>query len=146
MPKAKQGPKVSIILPVYKGANYLAQSIESVITQTYENWELIIVDDNSPDDSFQIAQTHAKKDNRIKAYKNEKNLMLPGNLNAGFGHATGTYYTWTSHDNAYLPDALEKMVAYLEKTPACTLVYADMLEMNPAGETFPGPARKPPTD
>lgn len=117
--------KVSIVLPVYNGAAYLSESIESVIAQTYANWELIIVNDCSTDDSLAIASKYASQDNRIKVFTNPQNLKLPKTLNAGFERASGVYYTWTSDDNRFKPDALRVMVECLEKNPNAVMVYAN---------------------
>ena len=73
--------KVSIILPVYNGEKYLALAIESILQQTYSNFELIIIDDCSTDKSNQIAKSYMKIDSRIKVYKNKKNKKLPKTLN-----------------------------------------------------------------
>ncbi len=112
----KKTPLVSIVLPVYNGEEYLKISIDSCIQQTYQNWELLIVDDCSTDSTSQIAKEYAKKDNRIHYYKNEKNLRLPRNLNRGFSLAKGDYLTWTSDDNYFRPTAIEKMVNLLNDT------------------------------
>jgi len=104
---------VSIILPVYNGQKYLAQSIESVLFQTYKNIELIIVNDCSTDNSLKIAQEYAEKDDRIKIITNDKNQKLPMSLNIGFNSASGIYFTWTSDDNYYHKEGIERMVNYL---------------------------------
>ena len=104
---------VSIVLPTYNGEKYLADSIESVISQTYKNWELIIINDCSTDKTLEIAQSYAAKDNRIKVYSNDENLKVPKSLNRGFSLANGKYFTWTSDDNMYKPKAIEYMVNYL---------------------------------
>ncbi|SHG37432.1 Glycosyltransferase, GT2 family [Fibrobacter sp. UWB8] len=126
--------KISIILPVYNGAEYLAESIESVIAQTYANWELIIVNDCSTDNTLAIASDYAAKDGRIKIFSNKENLKLPNTLNAGFRHATGEYYTWTSDDNKYMPDALRVMVGCLEKNPDAVMVYANYTRIDSTGK------------
>lgn len=105
---------VSIVLPIYNGEKYMHKSIDSVINQTYKNWELLILDDCSTDNTFIIANEYVKKDSRIKYFKNEQNLRLPKNLNRGFSLANGNYLTWTSDDNIYLPNAIEKMVNKLK--------------------------------
>lgn len=109
---------ISIVLPVYNGEKYLRESIDSVISQTYPNWELLILDDCSTDQSPQIAKAYAEADDRIRYFRNEKNLRLPGNLNRGFSLAKGDYLTWTSDDNRFLPEALEKMLAALKASGA----------------------------
>ena len=118
--------KISIVLPVYNGEKYLCESIESVLGQTYRNWELIIVDDCSTDRSPIIMREYGEKDSRIKVFHNKKNEKLPMSLNIGFANASGDYFTWTSDDNKYKPQALERMQAILERTPDIGLVYADM--------------------
>lgn len=105
---------VSIVLPIYNGEKYMRKSIESVICQTYRNWELLILDDCSTDNTSMIAEEYALKDSRIHYYKNEKNLRLPRNLNRGFSLAKGNYLTWTSDDNMYKRNAIEEMVKTLE--------------------------------
>ena len=127
--------KVSIVLPVYNGADYLAESIESVLNQTYANWELIVVNDCSTDNTLAIASNYAVRDARIKVFTNKRNLKLPGTLNAGFERATGEYYTWTSDDNKYKPDALRIMVECLEKIPDVVMVYANYTTIDANGNS-----------
>jgi len=106
--------EVSIILPVYNGEKYLECSIKSCLNQTFENWELLIIDDNSCDRSAEIAIKYEAQDRRIRYYKNDVNKKLPATLNKGFSLARGKYLTWTSDDNYYRNDALEKMLKALE--------------------------------
>lgn len=110
---------VSIVLPVYNGEKYLRESIDSVLNQTYNNWELIIIDDCSSDTSPDIAKSYAARDKRIHYYRNEQNLKLPKSLNRGFSLTKGNYLTWTSDDNRYLPDAIYTMVNTLKENDAC---------------------------
>lgn len=115
-------PLVSIVLPTYKRAGLLAHAIRSVLNQTYSNLELIIVDDNSPDNTPEVVKSFSDK--RIRYVRNEPNLRLPRALNKGFSLAQGTYLTWTSDDNLYAADAIEKLVERLQ-TGNCDLAYAD---------------------
>lgn len=115
---------VSIVLPVYNGAKFLRESLDSILAQTYTNWELLILDDCSSDDTPAISMEYAEKDSRICYHRNEKNLRLPGNLNRGFSLSAGEYLTWTSDDNMFRPTALERMVEVLESNPDVDLVYA----------------------
>ena len=117
-----QAPLVSIVLPTYKRAHLLAQAIRSVLAQTHTNLELIIVDDNSPDDTTAVVQSF--DDARIRYVKNDPNLKLPRALNRGFSLAQGDFLTWTSDDNLYADNAIEKMVEVL-RAENCGLVYAD---------------------
>ena len=105
---------ISIILPTYNGQKYLGLSIKSIIDQTYSDWELIIIDDCSIDKTQEIAMTYSRMDNRIKYFRNERNLKLPASLNKGFSYSTGEYLTWTSDDNIFLSNALEVMYQYMK--------------------------------
>ena len=115
-------PLVSIVLPTYKRAHLLRQAIESVLAQTHANLELIVVDDNSPDDTAQVVA--AFDDPRIRYVKNDPNLKLPRALNRGFSLSKGEYLTWTSDDNLLAPTAIEKMVDALGRGDS-DFVYAD---------------------
>ena len=115
---------ISIVLPVYNGEKYLRESIESILQQTYQNWELLILDDCSTDKTARIAAEYANADNRVHYFRNEKNLKLPGNLNRGFSLAKGDYLTWTSDDNRYKPHALECMITALQNDPKVQFAFA----------------------
>lgn len=115
-------PLVSIVLPTYKRAHLLAHAIRSVLAQTYANLELIIVDDNSPDETAAVVKSF--DDPRIRYIRNDPNLKLPRALNRGFSEAQGDFLTWTSDDNLLAENAIEKMVARLQAGD-CDLVYAD---------------------
>lgn len=117
--------KVSIVLPVYNGAAYVGKSIESVLNQTYKHLELIIVNDCSVDNTEEIVREYATKDDRIRIINNTTNQRLPRSLNIGFAQASGDYYTWTSDDNCYKPEAIEKMVNVLNNYPDIDFAYAD---------------------
>ncbi len=116
-------PQVSIVLPTYNGEKYLASSIDSVLAQTFEDWELIIVNDCSKDSTPQIAEDYAKRDSRIRVIHNEVNKKLPASLNVGFAEARGEFLTWTSDDNMYKPNALETLIGYLKSHPKTVAVF-----------------------
>lgn len=113
---------VSIILPTYNRSHLLHYAINSIITQSYKNIELIIVNDNSKDNTSEIISSF--NDPRIKYLKNDSNLQLPRTLNRGFSVAKGDYLTWTSDDNLLSPQAIEKMVKTLTISNN-DFVYAD---------------------
>lgn len=116
---------VSIVLPVHNGERYVAAAIQSVLAQTYTNFELIIVDDGSTDATPSILRNFEQKDQRVRII-NQSNLKLPGALNTGFASARGEYFTWTSDDNLLMPRFIEKLVACLSKHPTWHMVYANM--------------------
>jgi glycosyltransferase involved in cell wall biosynthesis len=137
-------PLVSIVLPTYNGARYLAESLDSCLAQTYGNWELIVVDDCSRDATPDIAAAYAARDGRIRLIRHETNRKLPGGLNTGHAAARGAFLTWTSDDNRYKPRAIERMVAFLRARPDVGLVYTDVDYIDDAGRfTRVVPAAEP---
>ena len=117
---------ITCVLPTYNGEKYIRESIDSVLAQTYENWELIIVNDASTDGTLEIVKEYVNRDKRIFIISNETNQKLPKSLNIGFAKAKGEYYTWTSDDNAYKPQAFEKMLNVLKTNPNFDMVHCDM--------------------
>lgn len=116
---------VSIVLPVYNGEMFLHEAIESIISQTYDNWELIIVNDGSTDKTQEIIDKYKKLDTRIVHLK-QPNGSLPVALNNGFSLARGEYLTWTSHDNRLKPSFLENLIDHLRNHQDVDMVYANM--------------------
>ena len=133
MSKENSEKLVSIVLPIYNGEKYMNLSIDSILNQTYKNWELIIIDDCSTDKTPEIAKAYADKDTRISYYRNEVNLKLPRGLNRGFSLSKGDYLTWTSDDNLYYPEAIERMVNSLKKENT-DFVFATCDVINQDGE------------
>lgn len=129
-----QPPLVSIVLPTYNGAKYLEQSIRSCLDQTYRNWELIIVDDASTDDTAEKIAELSRGESRIQVTRHAINQKLPAALNTGFARTKGAYLTWTSDDNQFRPLALAEMVAFLDANPLVGLVYTDYSLINESGE------------
>ena len=127
-------PTVSIVLPTYNGSKYIRTSIESCLNQTLRDFELIIVNDCSTDNTPLIIEEYAAKDNRIVVIHNAFNKKLPLSLNTGFDVAKGRYHTWTSDDNYYAPDALATMLNILNQDKNIDLVYCDYSIINDSGE------------
>lgn len=119
-------PQISIVLPTYNGSQYIEKAINSILNQTFQEWELIIVDDCSIDHTYEIIKKYVSLDSRICCTRNEDNLKLPKSLNVGFELSRGKYLTWTSDDNYYHSNALEKMYEYLEHYIDIPMVCADM--------------------
>lgn len=124
---------VSIILPTYNGEKYICEAIDSIIGQTYTNWELIVVDDCSKDATLQIVNEYSRRDNRIKVIHNSNNCKLPQSLNVGFHNSKGDLLTWTSDDNRFLPNAIEVMQQYFRDNNGTYMVLADMYEIDANG-------------
>jgi len=128
MSVVKPEPLVSIITPNYNGQKFIRNTIESVIKQTFQNWEMIIVDDGSTDDSLQIIEEYAKQDPRIKFLKTNlakfpKLIAGPGAArNTAIDAAKGKYIAFLDNDDLWHPTKLEKQISFLEKN-SYSLVY-----------------------
>ncbi len=129
-------PLISIVLPTYNGSKYIHQSIDSCLNQTLADFELIIVNDCSTDDTRSIIEEYARKDHRVKIINNQHNKQLPRSLNTGFNAATGQYHTWTSDDNYYAPNALETMLGVIREDERTDLVYTDYTLIDDFGKVF----------
>ncbi len=124
---------VSVVLPVFNGCDILSESIESVLCQTYGNFELIIINDGSKDDTLKIARDFEQRDSRIRVLDQE-NKKIPRTLSRGFREARGEFLTWTSADNIMDRDFLEKMVGALKDNPETAMVYANMRLIDAKGK------------
>lgn len=115
--------KVSVIMGVYNCATTIESAIQSILTQTYENWELIVCDDGSEDDTYRIAEKLKNQyPEKITLLRNEKNLKLAATLNRCLQYATGEYIARMDGDDVSLPERLEKQVAFLKSHPDIVLV------------------------
>jgi GT2 family glycosyltransferase len=126
-------PTISIVLPTHNGSRYIDQSITSVVNQTWQDWELVIINDASTDRTPMIIDSWAQRDPRIRVIHLTTNRKLPGALNEGFARARGRFHTWTSDDNWYHRRALATMLAALEEWPAVSIVCADRTNVNQYG-------------
>lgn len=115
--------KISIILPVYNGGKYISKAIESVLAQTFLDWELIIIDDGSTDNTKEVVGDFCEKDSRIKYIKNPQNLGIQKTLNNGLVLAQGKYIARIDADDVWIDTTkLEKQVEFLEKNTDYVLV------------------------
>ena len=117
-------PTVSILMPIYKTAPYLREAMDSILSQTFSDYELIILNDCSPDNADEILDTYA--DSRIVRYKGEKNVGLSNILNVGIEMARGKYIARMDSDDVSLPDRLRIQVDYMEAHPDIDLVSVGM--------------------
>lgn len=113
-------PAVSVIMPVYNGAAYLREAIDSILAQTFRDFELIVVDDASRDGSLDIAG--AVGDPRIRVLRQERNTGVAASLNRGISEARGRYLARMDADDAARPERLERQVAFLDANPGCGIV------------------------
>ena len=108
----------------YNYSKYLPEAIESVINQTYENWELIIVDDCSNDNSVEIAESYVVKDSRIMLLKNDRNLGLAKTLKRAIKASSGNWIAFLESDDIFLPVSLEKKADYINS--GADIIYTDV--------------------
>lgn len=129
-----RSPRVSVGLAVYNGENFLGESLDSLLNQTYEDFELIISDNASTDKTAEICQEYAAKDTRIRYYRNERNLGASWNQNRVFELSTGEYYKLAAHDDLCTPDFLKHCVEVLDRHPDVVLCYPKTMIINAQGE------------
>jgi glycosyltransferase involved in cell wall biosynthesis len=108
-------PKISVLMPAYNTEKYISEAIESILNQTFRDFEFIIIDDCSTDGTWEIIQEYAKIDNRIIALRNEKNLKICKTLNRGIEIAKGKYIARMDADDWSYPDRLEKQFKFMEE-------------------------------
>jgi len=117
MPGNNSGPLVSVLMTAYNRQKYLAEAIESVLASTYENFELLISDDASIDNTVKIAREYEAKDSRVKVYENEKNLGQFPNRNKAAGLARGWLLISADSDDTIYPDAISYIVEQFMRNP-----------------------------
>ncbi|QTD64338.1 glycosyltransferase family 2 protein [Acinetobacter towneri] len=125
--------KFSVIMPSYCSEKTICQAIESVINQTYKDWQLIVIDDCSYDQSLLIAQEYAKNDNRINVIKLKKNDGVANARNIGIENAKGDYIAFLDSDDYWHPEKLEKQIYYFENFPEIDVVFSEYYRFNSLG-------------
>lgn len=131
-------PRLSILIPVYNAEPFLAGTIDSVLAQTYTDWELIIVEDKSSDKSFQIAkQYEALYPEKIKVYQNDSNLGMLQNWNKGIDLCKNELFVKLDADDIWLPSFLEKSVQIIDKYPEVGLVFTKYVNIDEDDNIIP---------
>lgn len=117
-------PRLSVGLPVYNGERYLAESIEAILGQTFEDFELIISDNASSDGTPGICRDYEKADSRVRFLRQSRNIGAAPNHNFLFEQARGEYFKWAASDDLYARDLLERCVAALDERPDVVLAHS----------------------
>ncbi|MDQ8198899.1 glycosyltransferase family 2 protein [Pelagicoccus enzymogenes] len=119
----ENAPRVSLGMPVYNGANFIREAIASLLEQTFRDFELIIVDNASTDDTEAICRGFAETDERIRFYRNSENIGAGKNFNLAVTYARGEYFKWAAHDDLCHPRFLEECVEVMDRNPDAALAY-----------------------
>ena len=126
-------PMISILMGVYNCASTVEEAVQSIIDQTITDWELIICDDGSADNTYEVVKAQAEKEKRIVLIRNERNMGLAPTLNHCLRIARGTYTARMDGDDICAPDRFEKELAVLEADPDCAVVSCGMLSFDEEG-------------
>jgi glycosyltransferase involved in cell wall biosynthesis len=117
-------PRVTLAMPVYNGSRYVAEAIDSILAQTFEDFELIITDNKSTDSTAEICKAYVSRDSRIQYHCNSENLGAARNYNRGYELASGEYLKWCAHDDTLSPKFVERCVEMLDTCPDVSLAFA----------------------
>lgn len=127
-------PRVSIGMPVYNGELFLKEALDSILEQTFKDFELIVSDNGSTDKTQEICRAYAAKDQRIRYYRNEQNFGAGWNFNRVFELSTGEYFKWACHDDACDPEFLEKCIEVLDCNSEIALCYPKTIIIDEHGQ------------
>ncbi len=128
-------PRVSIGLPVYNGEKYLEKALDSLLSQTFSDFELIIADNASTDATESICQTYCRADRRIRYIRNQSNIGAINNFNLTFSLAVGEYFRWATYDDIVLPEYLQRCVSVLDNEPAAILCHPRTIIIDENGDS-----------
>jgi len=115
----------TVVMSCYNSEKFLKSTLSSIIAQTYQNWELLAVDDTSDDSTYDILKEFAAKDSRIRLFRQKENKGLTYNLNLLVSYAKGDYIVRHDADDISLPERFEAMYEYVSNNKACSLIYSD---------------------
>ena len=124
MGKSVRAPIVSVGMPVYNGERFIEEALDSILAQSFDDFELVISDNASTDRTPEICRAYAAKDERIKYVPTSENIGVVDNFNAVFRLSTGRYFKWAAADDVCGPDYLRQAVDILERDPTVVLVWA----------------------
>jgi glycosyltransferase involved in cell wall biosynthesis len=133
---AAGSPRVTIGLPIYNGEQLLPQALESLLTQDFDDVEVVISDNASVDDTPELCAAYAARDPRIRYVRNERNLGSIPNFNRLVGLARGEYFKWAAHDDWCEPEFVRRCVEVLDADPGVVLCHAKATRVDEAGDTM----------
>ena len=128
---SRETQKISVVMCTYNGAQYLDEQLDSICTQTYPNIEIIVVDDCSTDDTFEILKNHQSQDPRIQVFQNSENIGFVQNFSKAIALSTGAYIALADQDDIWKPYKLERFANEIQNH---LLIYSDAILMSPDGQ------------
>lgn len=136
-------PKTTVIMPVYNGERYLREAIESILTQTFTDFEFIIIDDGSTDNTWNILREY--QDSRIQLIRNEKNIGLTKSLNKAISMSKGTYIARMDADDISYPERFDKQVNFLDQHHNIDVLGTNLVRIGPCGNILDNQPKPYPT-
>src|SRR5262245_10912550 len=131
----ERAPCVSVVVTTYRRAGKLAATLDTILAQDFRDFELIVSDDCSPDDTEAVGRSYERRDPRVRYLRNATNLRMPGNLNAAIAAARGELIANLHDDDLYRPDLLSRWVAALDRYPTAGFVFNAYHEVDVSGRT-----------
>jgi len=135
-PATSARPRVSIGMPLYNAQRFVEGTLDSILAQTFRDFELVISDNGSTDRTERICRHYAARDSRIRYHRNEVNRGAAWNHNRVLEFACGEYFKWNSYDDRLAPEFLEKCVALLDATPEAVLCFSKFADVDANGRAF----------
>ncbi|HEY3116380.1 MAG TPA: glycosyltransferase [Chloroflexota bacterium] len=130
------GPRVSIGMPVYNGERFIREALDSIVQQTFRDWELIISDNASSDGTAEICREYMKRDDRIRYHRNERNVGLARNFDRTVELSSGEYFKLANADDTSGPTLIDMCVEVLDRHPEVVLCYGRTTLIDEAGRPF----------
>src|SRR3989338_8567336 len=128
-------PEVSIIIPAFNSAEYISETLQSIIAQSFVNWEALVIDDCSSDNTADVVKRYEKIDSRISYYRLDSNSGRPAiPRNYGIKRAKGRYIAFLDSDDLWFPSRLERQMEYFSRHPDVTLVFSDSINIVHKGD------------
>lgn len=131
---SEKHPKLTLAMPVFNGSNYIRDAMDSICAQTFTDFELIVCDNASQDDTCAIVEEYAARDDRIRLIRNKRNLGASANYNLGFEHGRGEYLKWCAHDDTLSPNFLQECVDVLDANPDVALAFGSTKGISPKNQ------------
>jgi glycosyltransferase involved in cell wall biosynthesis len=137
-------PQVTVIVPTFNSASYIAQSLESIIAQSFGDWECLVIEDFSTDHNADIVGEYSRQDTRVRFFRQERNCGAGSTRNVGIENSTGRYLAFLDSDDLWLPQKLEKQLAFMQAT-GTPLSYTNFFRVNESCQKTVGHVISPDT-